>query len=33
MESAKGLIVPILNDYVLSPEVYYGDELTGMYFR
>lgn len=32
MEFAKGIIIPVLSDYVLSPEVYYGDKLTGIYF-
>lgn len=33
MEFAKGLIIPILADYVLSPEVFYGGDLTGIYFQ
>jgi hypothetical protein len=33
MELAKGIVIPILADRVLSPDVYYGDELTGIYFQ
>ena len=33
MELAKGIIIPIIADFVLSPEVFYGDELTGIYFK
>lgn len=32
MQIAKGLVIPIKPDSVLSPDVYYGDELTGIYF-
>jgi hypothetical protein len=32
MELAKGIILPVLADRVLSPVVYYG-ELTGIYFQ
>lgn len=33
MELAKGIIIPVIADFVLSPDVFYGDELTGIYFR
>jgi hypothetical protein len=33
MELAKGVIIPVLADYILSPDVYYGDEFTGIYFQ
>lgn len=33
MEIAKGIILPIVADFVLSPDVFYGDELTGIYFQ
>jgi hypothetical protein len=33
-ELAKGIIIPVLSDYILSPEVLYADnETTGIYFR
>ncbi len=32
MEIAQGIIVPISPDSVLSPQVYYADRLTGIYF-
>jgi len=32
MQKAKGIIIPLIADYVLSPDVYYGDEVTGIYF-
>jgi hypothetical protein len=33
MELAKGITIPVLADYVLSPDVYYGDNITGIYFQ
>lgn len=33
MELAKGIIIPIIADFVLSPDVFYGDEFTGIYFQ
>jgi hypothetical protein len=33
MELVKGIIIPVLSDYVLSPEVYYGDKHRGIYFQ
>lgn len=33
MELAKGIIIPVVADFVLSPDVYYGNELTGIYFQ
>lgn len=33
MELAKGIIIPVIADFVLSPDVFYGDELTGIYFQ
>ncbi len=33
MEIANGIIIPIVADFVLSPDVFYGDELTGIYFQ
>jgi hypothetical protein len=33
MELAKGLIIPVIADSVLSPDVYYGSELTGIHFQ
>lgn len=33
MEIAKGIIIPVVADFVLSPDVLYGDELTGIYFQ
>jgi hypothetical protein len=33
MELAKGIIAPVITDFVLSPDVFYGDELTGIYFQ
>ena len=32
METAQGIIIPIDADSVLSPQVYYADQLTGIYF-
>lgn len=32
MEIAQGIIIPIDADSVLSPQVYYADQLTGIYF-
>jgi hypothetical protein len=32
MQIAKGLVVPVRADSVLTPEFYYGDNLTGIYF-
>jgi hypothetical protein len=33
MELAKGIIIPVIADFVLDPDVFYGDELTGIYFQ
>lgn len=33
MELAKGIIIPVIADFVLSPDVFYGDHLTGIYFQ
>ena len=33
MELAQGIIIPVLSDYVLSPDVYYTENLTGIYFE
>lgn len=33
MEIAKGIIIPVIADFVLSPDVLYSDELTGIYFQ
>jgi hypothetical protein len=33
MELAKGIIIPVIADFVLSPDVLYSDELTGIYFQ
>jgi len=33
MELAKGIIIPVLADDVFSPDVYYGEKLTGIYFQ
>ena len=33
MELAKGIIIPVVADFVLSPEVVYSDELTAIYFE
>ncbi len=33
MELAKGVIIPVIADFVLSPDVFYGDQLTGIYFQ
>jgi hypothetical protein len=33
MELAKGIIIPVIADFVLSPDVFYSDELTGIYFQ
>ncbi len=33
MESAKGIIIPVVAEYVLTPNVIYGDQLTGIYFE
>ncbi|WP_130734656.1 hypothetical protein [Flavobacterium sp. J27] len=33
MELAKGIIIPIIADFVLSPDVLYSDALTGIYFQ
>ncbi len=33
MEIAKGIIIPVVADFVLSPDVFYGDEQTGIYFQ
>lgn len=33
MELAKGIIIPVVADFVLSPDILYSDELTGIYFQ
>ncbi|MHC8948001.1 hypothetical protein [Sphingobacterium hungaricum] len=33
MELAKGIIIPVIADFVLSPDILYSDELTGIYFQ
>jgi len=33
MELAKRILIPVLADRVLSPDIYYGNELTGIYFQ
>ncbi|MCR9016018.1 hypothetical protein [Aquiflexum gelatinilyticum] len=33
MELAKGIIIPVVADFVLSPDVLYSEELTGIYFQ
>lgn len=33
MDLAKGIIIPVVADFVLSPDVLYSDELTGIYFQ
>lgn len=33
MEQAKGIIIPVWADYILIPEIFYGDKLTGIYFE
>lgn len=33
MEIAKGIIIPIVAETVLTPDVLYGDQLTGIYFE
>jgi hypothetical protein len=33
MELAKGIIIPVIADFVLSPDIFYGDQLTGIYFQ
>lgn len=33
MEIAKGIIIPVVADSALSPDVFYTDELTGIYFQ
>lgn len=33
MELAKKIIIPVVADFVLSPDVLYSDELTGIYFE
>jgi hypothetical protein len=33
MELAKGIVIPVIADSVLSPDVFYGDSLTGIYFQ
>ena len=32
MELAKGILIPVLADTISTPDVYYGDTLTGIYF-
>lgn len=33
MELVKAIKIPIIADFVLSPDVYYGDNITGIYFE
>ena len=33
MELVKRIKIPVIADPVLSPDVYYGDNLTGIYFQ
>lgn len=33
MELVKAIKIPVIADFVLSPDVYYGDEITGIYFQ
>ena len=33
MELAKRIVIPVLLDYVLTPDIYYGDDITGIYFQ
>ncbi|WP_313385775.1 hypothetical protein [Chishuiella sp.] len=33
MEIAKGIIIPVIADFVLSPHILYNEELTGIYFE
>jgi hypothetical protein len=33
MEIAKGIIIPVVADFVLSPDVFYGEDLSGIYFQ
>jgi len=33
MEVATGIIIPVRADYVLGPDVYYRDKLSGIYFE
>lgn len=33
MEIAKGIRIPVIADFVLSPDVFYSDHLTGIYFQ
>lgn len=32
MESVKAIIIPVIADSVLSPDIYYGNDITGIYF-
>ena len=33
MEIAKGIIIPVIADFVLSPDILFSNELTGIYFQ
>jgi hypothetical protein len=33
MELAKGIVIAVLSDYVLTPDIYYGEDITGIYFQ
>jgi len=33
VEIAQGITIPVVADFVLSPDVFYGDQLTGIYFQ
>lgn len=33
MEQAKGIFIPIVADFVLSPDIIYSEKLTGIYFQ
>jgi hypothetical protein len=33
MEIVKGIVIPVVADYVLSPDVFYGNDLSGIYFQ
>lgn len=33
MESVKAIIIPVIADSVLSSDIYYGNDITGIYFQ
>ena len=33
MEIVEGIIIPVVADFVLGPDIFYGGELTGVYFH